>query len=143
MGDYASEVMIGTGIIDIADPREKERQRRREREMLIQDIKHVVLLDIGSRIADDNRYRTYLAKTLRDACLALSLMPAAIAHAVLSRYSPERRIEEIIRLMNAPEGSDEWKTYWCGETGARVQAELRRLYKRREWRGTGKTNRRI
>jgi len=45
----------------------------------------------------------------------------------------ESRIAEIEgKYMRAPHGSDSWKSYWAGESGARMQQEYRGLLAARE-----------
>jgi hypothetical protein len=47
--------------------------------------------------------------------------------------SVESRIAEIEgKYMRAPHGSDSWKTYWTGDSGARMQQEYRGLLAARE-----------
>jgi hypothetical protein len=47
--------------------------------------------------------------------------------------SVESRISEIEgKYMRAPHGSDSWKTYWTGDSGARMQQEYRGLLAARE-----------
>jgi len=59
-----------------------------------------------------------------------SLLPNA-SGAGLSNV--ESRIAEIEgKYMRAAHGSDQWKTYWTGESGARMQQEYRGLVAARE-----------
>jgi hypothetical protein len=44
----------------------------------------------------------------------------------------ESRIGEIEKMMRAPQGSNEWRGYWTGDAGSKIQAEYRGLLEARE-----------
>jgi hypothetical protein len=102
---------------------EKERIRKRERALLVDDIKREVLRDLASRGRDKGRYRQYLVS-------GIVCTWAALVHAVLRLVAPNLAIDHIESHMFADEHSEKWKAYWFGKSGQRMQAQLRRLYRR-------------
>jgi hypothetical protein len=52
------------------------------------------------------------------------------ALAQAERDKGRQEVDRIEKLMQAPEGSPEWKSYWHGENGQRMQAEYRAALER-------------
>ena len=96
-----------------------------------------------ARLVDKNRIGIEELQAADDIAIAFHAQAGALivnpAGAVLPNASGaglsnvESRIAEIEgKYMRATHGSDPWKTYWSGESGARMQQEYRGLLAARE-----------
>jgi hypothetical protein len=98
-----------------------------------QDIKRDLLnarLPNGTMLANHPGFNKAILEVARIVDPRGSLLPNA-SGASLSNV--ESRIAEIEgKYMRAAHGSDQWKTYWTGESGARMQQEYRGLVAARE-----------
>lgn len=106
---------------------EKERIRARERALFVDDVAREVLMQLATRRQDRERYREYLRS-------GISGMWRAFRWKIFKMFAPYQAIAHIESYMFAGSGSEKGKAYWSGKSGARMQEELRCLYRR-----TGKT----
>ncbi len=75
-------------------------------------------------------------RAILDVAMTLNPSGAVLPNASGGLEGVESRIAEIEgRYMRAPHGSDLWKSYWSGDSGARMQQEYRDLLAAREPRG--------
>jgi hypothetical protein len=109
-------------------------RRRYERDIsfgLTRNVKQYQLNTSNSRLlANHPTFNKAILEVAKSINPSGTLLPNA-SGAGLSNI--ENRIAEIEgRYMRAPHGSDRWKSYWAGDSGARMQQEYRGLLATRE-----------
>jgi hypothetical protein len=110
---------------------ELDREKRIAHAALVNEVTGDVLRHVEGYADDMERYgRSRRAMSLRLYVEVRSLIPHLIGR-VLTFFDPDRGIREIEALMFANPGSEKWRSYWKGECGAKLQADLRMLYHRR------------